>query len=59
MLEVPTMFLRDPGVMLKIMRTWAKPKSAKAGLYPPTLGPNRTQMLTLLGLPVTQSATPA
>lgn len=59
MLEVPTMFLRDPGVMTRILMTWLKPKSAKASLYPPKLGPDRTQMLTLLGLPVTQSANPA
>ena len=50
MLEAPTVFLKNPVVMAKIFWTWAKPKSSKANLYPPKLGPARDEMLARLGL---------
>lgn len=51
MLEVPTRWLKDPVVMAKVLWTWAKPKSAKASLYPPKPGPARDEMLAALGIP--------
>lgn len=50
MLEAPTVWLKNPVVMAKVLWTWLKPKSAKAGLYPPRLGPARSEMLTRLGI---------
>ncbi len=50
MLEAPTVWLRNPVVMAKVLWTWAKPKTAKVSLYPPKLGPAREEMLARLGL---------
>jgi 2-polyprenyl-6-methoxyphenol hydroxylase-like FAD-dependent oxidoreductase len=50
MLEAPTVWLKNPVVMGKVILTWLTPRSAKAHLYPPKLGPARDEMLSALGL---------
>jgi 2-polyprenyl-6-methoxyphenol hydroxylase-like FAD-dependent oxidoreductase len=50
MLETPTVWLRNPVVMAKVIWTWLMPKSTKASLYPPKLGPGRDELLATLGL---------
>jgi hypothetical protein len=50
MLEVPTVWLKNPVVMAKVMGTWLTPRSAKARLYPPKPGPAREEMLAALGI---------
>ncbi|MEQ1752824.1 MAG: FAD-dependent oxidoreductase [Micropepsaceae bacterium] len=51
MLEAPTEWLGRPSIIGRVLLTWIKPKSAKLDLYPPKLGPDRTEMLSALGLP--------
>jgi len=48
MLAMPTAWLANPMVVLRVLATWAMPKSKK--LYPPKLGPDRKEMLAALGL---------
>ncbi len=48
MLAMPTAWLTQPAVVLRVLGTWLTPKSKK--LYPPKLGPNRKEMLAALGL---------
>lgn len=48
MLAMPTAWLTQPMVILRVLGMWLKPKSKK--LYPPKLGPNRKEMLEALGL---------
>jgi hypothetical protein len=48
MLATPAAWLTDPRTIAYVLGTWLKPRSAK--LYPPKLGPGRTEMLTELGL---------
>ena len=48
MLAMPTAWLTQPLVVLRVLATWAMPKSKK--LYPPKLGPDRKEMLESLGL---------
>ncbi len=50
MLEAPTVWLKNPVVMAKVLWTWITPRSAKADLYPPKPGPGRDEMLASLGL---------
>jgi len=50
MLEAPTVWLKNPVVMGKVILTWLTPRAAKAHLYPPKLGPARDEMLSALGL---------
>lgn len=50
MLETPTVWLRNPVVMAKVMWTWLMPKSSKTSLYPPKPGPARDELLITLGL---------
>jgi 2-polyprenyl-6-methoxyphenol hydroxylase-like FAD-dependent oxidoreductase len=50
MFEAPAAWLRDPYVVVRVLATWATPKSWKAALYPPKLGPERREMLSQLGL---------
>ncbi|MBI1211011.1 MAG: FAD-dependent oxidoreductase [Alphaproteobacteria bacterium] len=50
MLEKPGRFLLRPGIMARVFWVWAQPKSRKAHLYPPKLGPDRGEMLRQLGL---------
>jgi 2-polyprenyl-6-methoxyphenol hydroxylase-like FAD-dependent oxidoreductase len=50
MLDEPTAFLKRPAIVARIMRIWAMStaEKKKKGLYPPTAGPNRAEMLKLL-----------
>ena len=50
MLETPTTWLTQPLIVLRVLLTWATPKRFKHALYPPKLGPGRTEMLSSLGL---------
>ncbi len=50
MIEDPVAWLKDPRIMARIIRMWATPRFRKKilGLYPPTLGPTRMEMLERL-----------
>jgi 2-polyprenyl-6-methoxyphenol hydroxylase-like FAD-dependent oxidoreductase len=50
MLEAPSVWLRNPFVVGRVLWMWMKPKSAKAQFYTPKLGPERTEMLQALNL---------
>lgn len=52
MIENPTDWIRRPAIMAKIMAYWAMPKSVKKarGLYPPSAGPERREMLAKLNI---------
>jgi 2-polyprenyl-6-methoxyphenol hydroxylase-like FAD-dependent oxidoreductase len=50
MLDHPTVWLKNPVVMAKVLWTWLTPKSAKTALYPPKPGPARGEMLDHLGI---------
>jgi len=48
----PVAWLKDPAILARILKTWATPRAEKRArqLYPPTLGPNRREMLAATGL---------
>jgi 2-polyprenyl-6-methoxyphenol hydroxylase-like FAD-dependent oxidoreductase len=48
MIASPVAWLSQPRVVLHVLAIWLTPKSRK--LYPPKLGPERTEMLAALGL---------
>lgn len=50
MLEDPRAWLKRPGNLAKIARAWARPRAAKADLYPPKLGPDRAALFEAVGL---------
>jgi hypothetical protein len=50
MFTAPAAWLRQPLIVLRVLLTWATPKRFKRGLYPPKLGPERSEMLSQLGL---------
>ena len=50
MLDHPTVWLKNPVVMAKVLWTWLMPRSAKTALYPPKPGPARGEMLEHLGI---------
>ncbi|HEY2033173.1 MAG TPA: hypothetical protein VGH02_05760 [Rhizomicrobium sp.] len=52
MLDEPTAFLKRPEIVARILATWAMPKTLKKarGYYPPTLGPERSEMFARLDL---------
>lgn len=50
MLEHPTLWLKNLGIVSRVLWTWAKPKSWKKKFYPPSLGPKRDQMLKELAI---------
>lgn len=52
MIDPPGAWMRRPANAAKIMRWWARGRQRKADLYPAPLGPSRSEMLRLLGLPV-------
>jgi len=52
MIEPPTAWLRRPSNAFTVLRYWLKPKTAKSHLYPPRLGPDRSDLLPRLGLPL-------
>lgn len=53
MMDAPTAWLMKPSIVARVLAMWATPKSAKAHLMTPKLGPERRDMLTSLGLPQT------
>lgn len=50
MLEPPSLWLKDAGNITKIMRYWLRGRKRNAALYPPKLGPDRSELLVSLGL---------
>jgi hypothetical protein len=50
MLEDPRAWLRRPGNVAKVLGYWARGKTANAAAYRPLGGPDRTTMLTGLGI---------
>jgi 2-polyprenyl-6-methoxyphenol hydroxylase-like FAD-dependent oxidoreductase len=52
MIEDPTDWMKRPKVMAKIMAFWAMPRAVKSahGLYPPSAGPTRAEMLAKLNI---------
>ena len=53
MLEHPTLWLKDIRVLSRIGYYWLRGKRRNASLYPPKLGPERTEMFHRLGLSAT------
>jgi 2-polyprenyl-6-methoxyphenol hydroxylase-like FAD-dependent oxidoreductase len=56
MLEPSRAWMQKPAVLLKILLTWMTPRAAKTRFYPPTLGPERSEMLQALGVSPTADA---
>ena len=52
MIDPPGAWLKRPGSIAKVMRSWARGKQRNAHLYPPPLGPERGALLSALGLGV-------
>ena len=50
MLEHPSAWLKRPANFLRVLAYWARGKRANAAAYPPKLGPERHEMMTILGL---------
>ncbi len=50
MLENPQIALRNPAVLLPILRVWMRGREHNAHLLPPKLGPKREEMLACLGI---------
>jgi 2-polyprenyl-6-methoxyphenol hydroxylase-like FAD-dependent oxidoreductase len=52
MLDEPTAFLKRPGVVARILATWAMPKALKEArdYYPPKMGPERDEMFARLNI---------
>ncbi len=50
MLATPTAWLTQPTVVARVLAMWLTPKRRKQSLYPPKLGPERSEMLAALGL---------
>jgi 2-polyprenyl-6-methoxyphenol hydroxylase-like FAD-dependent oxidoreductase len=50
MLEDPRLWLRKPGNLIKVLAYWSRGKTANAAAYRPPAGPERTEMLTGLGI---------
>ncbi|MBI1197135.1 MAG: FAD-dependent oxidoreductase [Phenylobacterium sp.] len=59
MLEDPRLWLRRPANLMKIVRVWARGKARNAALYPPSAGPERTEMLEAVGVSPTADLIPA
>lgn len=55
MIEPPAKWLKSTHNVLTVLRYWlrGKKRNTNAGLYPPKMGPGRTEMLTKLGLSTT------
>jgi 2-polyprenyl-6-methoxyphenol hydroxylase-like FAD-dependent oxidoreductase len=56
MLEHPQAWLRRPRNLLKVLRVWARGRKRNAALRPPKLGPERAELMTILGLSATADA---
>ena len=50
MMDPPGAWIRKPGNLARIMRWWSRGKDRNADLYPPPLGPDRSEMMQKLGL---------
>lgn len=50
MIEHPSLWLKRPRNLAKVLFTWAKGKKRNAAFYPPKLGPGRREMLNSLGI---------
>lgn len=50
MIEHPSLWLKQPRNLAKVLFVWAKGKKRNAAFHPPKLGPGRREMLTSLGL---------
>jgi 2-polyprenyl-6-methoxyphenol hydroxylase-like FAD-dependent oxidoreductase len=50
MLDPPRAWLREPRHMGVMLRTWARGRKRNAHLYPGRMGPERDEMLSLLGV---------
>jgi 2-polyprenyl-6-methoxyphenol hydroxylase-like FAD-dependent oxidoreductase len=50
MLDHPTAWLKKPGNMFKLLRTWARGKKRNKKYYLPKIGPNRDEMFVILEL---------
>jgi 2-polyprenyl-6-methoxyphenol hydroxylase-like FAD-dependent oxidoreductase len=50
MLEDPRLWLRKPGNILKVLAYWSRGKKANAAAYRPPAGPERSEMLSGLGI---------
>ncbi len=51
MLDPPRAWLREPRHLGVVLRTWARGRTRNAHLYPGRTGPERAEMLALLGVP--------
>ncbi len=59
MLEHPQAWLKRPSNLLKIVRVWARGKTANADLYPALGAPGRREMLDAVGISPTADLRPA
>ncbi|HEY2751273.1 FAD-dependent oxidoreductase [Phenylobacterium sp.] len=50
MLEHPEAWLKRPGNLARVLRSWARGKARNAAAYPPKAGPGREEMMRALGL---------
>lgn len=50
MLEHPDRWLTRPGNLAKVLACWARGRRRNVAAYPPKLGPERTEMLSSLGI---------
>ncbi len=53
MIEHPSLWLKKPRNIAKVLFVWARGKKRNAAFYPPKLGPGRRAMLNSLGLSAT------
>lgn len=52
MIDPPGAWMRRPVNAAKIVRWWARGRRRNADIYPPPLGPGRSEMMRILGLPL-------
>lgn len=50
MMDAPAAWLMKPSIVARVLAMWARPRSGKAHLMVPKLGPERRDMLNALGL---------
>ena len=56
MIDHPENWIRKPSIIARILLMWATPKPLKAKYYTGPIGPNRSELFALLGIPETQNA---
>ena len=59
MLEPPGKWLRKPSNAAKVVKWWARGKKRNADLYPPPVGPDRSELMATLGLDASADILPA